>query len=183
MGDRASIIGWAMILAYVLVQASTLMAQGAVRDDYPGVVPGAPVDAAHAPPALDKQLKQARGDSHVVTWPGFQMLPDGRSRFFLQIKGTPTHNGRTWERGYAIDIPQTTIVLRNNQSHLVTRHYATPVEEAWLEKGKAAHKKKKKVGSVTLYFVLKQPVTPQMTTESNNDGFTYLYATFDKVEH
>jgi hypothetical protein len=66
----------------------------------------------------------------IATLPGFEMLPDGGSRIFVEL----THNATVAEkrdaRTLSYVIRGARVNLRNNENALVTVHFNTPVTRA-----------------------------------------------------
>lgn len=111
------------------VAAATLAVAGrtAAQPPYPGVVPG----SGQAPPRPERAVR-GDGDRVTVTWPGFQMLPDGRSRFFVQTTGPVTYESFPESGRFVLLLRNARIHLRNNRRPLVTRYFDTPVQQAKL---------------------------------------------------
>jgi len=84
------------------------------------------------PPILRKGKGKARLAQHalIATLPGFEMLPDGGSRVFVEL----THNASVSEkrnaRSLTYVIRGAQVNLRNNENALVTVHFNTPVTRA-----------------------------------------------------
>jgi hypothetical protein len=68
----------------------------------------------------------------VATLPGFEMLPDGGSRLFVEISKTVNVEERRSERVLTYILKGTRVVYRNNENSLVTVHFNTPVTRARL---------------------------------------------------
>ncbi len=79
---------------------------------------------AHAKPALRNGL--------IATLPGFELLPDGGSRFFVELTKTATVAEKREGRTITYLISGARVNLRNNENALVTVHFNTPVTRARL---------------------------------------------------
>lgn len=82
--------------------------------------------------------KTARAKTRVVnpglvaTLPGFEMLPDGGSRLFVELTHTANVTERKDARSLTYVIQGAHVVHRNNENALVTVHFNTPVTRARL---------------------------------------------------
>ena len=110
--------------------------------DYPGVNP----DKGGVAPLLAKARKSK---INVVTWPGFQMLPEGAgSRIFVQLlKGStgepieqPTRISKppfkTTPHTLVYEFPKSVVMLKNNYNPLVSKYFNTPVTRVKVRKFK-----------------------------------------------
>jgi hypothetical protein len=68
----------------------------------------------------------------VATLPGFEMLPDGGSRFFVALSHTANVVEKREARMLTYVIQGAHVALRNNENALVTVHFNTPVTRARL---------------------------------------------------
>jgi glucose/arabinose dehydrogenase len=68
----------------------------------------------------------------VATLPGFEMLPDGGSRFFVELTHTTNVTEKREARALTYVIQGAHVVYRNNENALVTVHFNTPVTRARL---------------------------------------------------
>jgi len=129
---------------------------------YQGVVPG----SGQPPPRSRVALRG--GERVTVTWPGFQMLPDGRSRFFVQTTGPVTHEPFPEQGRYVLLLRNARMHLRNTRRPLVTRFFDTPVRSAkLLRRGK----------DLAFVLELRPGVTarPNVRQEGGAPGTTYRY--------
>ena len=110
--------------------------------EYPGVNP----DKGGVAPLLAKAKKSK---INVVTWPGFQMLPEGAgSRIFIQLlKGStvdpieqPTRISKppfkTTAHTLVYEFPKSIVMLKNNYNPLVSKYFNTPVTRVKVRKFK-----------------------------------------------
>jgi hypothetical protein len=132
-----------------------------LAQNYNGVVPGSTVVPEH--------LAGAPGGDAVVTWPGFQMLPDGGSRVFVQttleVKPTLQKDGG----GFIVVIPGVSLPKGNARLPLDTHFFNTPVKSSRI---------KAQSGGVAIHIELKSPVTPQLRTEKAPNGYFFVYVDF-----
>ncbi len=136
----------------------------ALAQNYNGVVPGSTVVPEH--------IAGAPGGDPVVTWPGFQMTPEGGSRVFVQttveVKPTLQKDGPN----YTLVIPGVALPKGNARLPLDTQYFNTPV--------KSTHIKAKEGGGVVIHIELKphMAVTPQVRTERAQNGYFFVYVEF-----
>jgi hypothetical protein len=68
----------------------------------------------------------------VATLPGFEMLPDGGSRLFVEVTRKVDVQERRAPRALTFVLKGARVVHRNNENALVTVHFNTPVARARL---------------------------------------------------
>jgi hypothetical protein len=127
---------------------------------YEGVKPGGsePPPVAATPNSTPTQ----------ITWPGFQMRPDGSSRVFVQSTSPLTHAISQQGKLLFIDLGEAKVSGETNQFALYTRFFNTPVVRAQLKPGKRA----------VLEIELRATVQPSISTERAPSGFHFLYIDF-----
>jgi hypothetical protein len=154
-----------LAVAAFLALSGVLHAQ-APAGAYPGVRPG-----SSNPPPLDgvARARAAHGE-RLVTWPGFQMLADGRSQFFLQTSGPIRITERRGDDRFSLLLTNTSTHLRNTRRPLETRFFNTPVTRATVKR----HGRK----DLSVVFELRAPATPTVTSEARDDGYHYVLVTF-----
>jgi hypothetical protein len=69
---------------------------------------------------------------NVATLPGFEVLPDGGSRLFVQLTGNPQVDEKKAAGSITYVIKGARILRRNNRNALETAHFNTPVLRARL---------------------------------------------------
>jgi hypothetical protein len=106
----------------------------------------------------------------TITWPGFQMRPDGSSRVFLQSSAPlDTHAAMTSEKLLVVDLGDVRIAGRTNRYPLETRFFNTPVTRVELKRaGKRA----------VLEITLRASVQPNLSSEQARSGFYFVYIDF-----
>lgn len=125
--------------------------------DYPGVDP----EKGGIAPLLEKARKSK---INVVTWPGFQLLPEGQgSRVFVQIlKGSKISAidqpvkvekppFKAAPNTLVYKFPESVVLLKNNYNPLISKYFNTPVSKTRMKK----HKKR-----VYMIIELKLSVIP-----------------------
>lgn len=129
---------------------------------YMGVVPG-----SGTPPPAARTVKTPA----TITWPGFQMRPDGSSRVFIQ-SNTPLAPQPTAAAGkYAIHLPGAHVSSGTNRLPLETRFFNTPVTKVSLT---VDH------GGATLVLDLRADVTPSISSERGPAGYYFTYIDLPK---
>ncbi|MBN8609246.1 MAG: hypothetical protein J0L92_01585 [Deltaproteobacteria bacterium] len=134
--------------------------------EYGGVTPGGP----NQPPAMGR-IARRRGRAAratIVTWPGFQMLPGGGSRFFVQTNSAVAARLATSEGRVEIVFPNTAIHLGNSRRYLETQYFETPVVRAHLERRR---------NDMVLVMQMRANVVPQISTGAEGT-FTFTYIDF-----
>lgn len=130
---------------------------------YKGVCPG----TKHTPPVA----RTVRGNA--ITWPGFQVLPQGGSRIFVQ---STSPVGQRLERQAGLIIVHlgaAKLAHDNNARPLVTHFFNTPVEEAAVRVrgGQASLVLRMRAGATA--------VTPTLRAEAQEGtGLHFLYVDF-----
>jgi hypothetical protein len=161
----------ALVVWVLGVVPGTSRAQDPPRpSSYPGVVPG----TGNAPPAIER-LGARRGRARVarsaiLTWPGFQVMPGGGSRFFVQTTGPVVAQLRAAGDRVEVVFPNTGIHLANSARWLETRHFNTPVARARLER---------RGRDMVFVMHLRGPTTPRVWQASGEGPWSYTYIEFD----
>ncbi len=134
--------------------------------EYGGVTPGRP----NPPPALGR-LAARRGraaPAAILTWPGFQMRPDGGSRFFVQTNAAVATRLASTEGRVEVVFPNTATHVGNSRRYLETAFFETPVVRAHLER---------RGRDMVLVLAMRASVVPQITS-SVEGGFAYTFIDF-----
>jgi hypothetical protein len=128
---------------------------------YVGVVPGSDT--------LPEGMAAAPGGVALVTWPGFQMLPDGGSRVFVQtsIEVTPElkREGDNWQ----IILAGVALPPGNARRPLDTHYFNTPVKSV------RTHAKGQ---TVAVILDMRAKLKPNVRTERAANGYFFTYLDF-----
>jgi hypothetical protein len=135
--------------------------------EYGGVTPG----VSHPPPRAGR-LASRRGRAaraQIITWPGFQSLGGGASRFFVETTGPVTTEIHASEGRVEIVFHETTIHLTNSRRWLETQFFETPVVRARLERRRR---------DMVLVMQLRAGVTPTVSQSTDASGYHFTYIDF-----
>jgi hypothetical protein len=125
---------------------------------YAGVTPG----GAQAP-----AVTVAAGQTPAtVTWPGFQMRPDGTSRVFFQSTVPVAVQAIPSPGKFVLKLPGTQVAGDNNRLALETRFFNTPVTRVNITHAR---------DGVTVTLELRAAVTPQVSAERGASGYFFTY--------
>jgi hypothetical protein len=127
---------------------------------YAGVKPGG--DQA---PAVEAKP----GSSPAITWPGFQMLPDGGSRVFVQVTTQVDVSAALVKDKVIVDFGNVAVPGQTNRFPLITKYFNTPVTSAEV---KRANKR------TTLELSMRAPVEPRLSHDQAKSGFHFVYIDF-----
>jgi len=137
----------------------------------PAVAPAPPV------PVVMSGVRPARTGHErtypypVATLPGFEMLPDGGSRLFVEVTRNVNVEERRTERVLTYVLKGTRVIYRNNENSLVTVHFNTPVTRARLLPS----------GGDLLFSVdLRADAAPAWKMVGGNDGGATLQVDFPR---
>jgi hypothetical protein len=83
-------------------------------------------------PASRGRRSSPRADAAVATFPGFRLLPDGRSRIYVELTKAVSVDEQRAEGKLVYVIHDARVPVRNNRNSLITTHFATPVGRARL---------------------------------------------------
>jgi hypothetical protein len=146
-----------------LVGCVLLLGVGVRADPYQGVTPG----GTHDPPRSEAVFRTSQP---LMTWPGFQMLPGGGSRVFIQVSSEPRFETRDEPGRFVILLEGTGVHLRNTRRPLETRYFNTPVKRVRVERrGK----------QVAVILELRAEAAPRVRTKAGPDGrFHYVLVDF-----
>ena len=133
------------------------------RGSYMGVKPGG--DEAPGIHAKAGQMPAA------VTWPGFQMQPDGSSRVFIQTTVPVDPGINAGNRKVIVDLGDAKIVGHTNRLPLYTQYFNTPVTSVEL-------KRDRKSKRTQLVITLRADVSPRVSSEVAHSGFNFVYFDF-----
>jgi hypothetical protein len=106
-------------------------------------IPGSPdsVSTGQKVPSSEAKARRAGANAKragspaevsLVTFPGFRLLPEGRSRIYVELTRPVTFAERRNEKSLVYTLHGTRVLVRNNKNALITTHFATPVARARL---------------------------------------------------
>ena len=128
---------------------------------YDGVVPGSET--------VPENLPAAPGAAALVTWPGFQMLPGGGSRVFIQTSVAVAPELKCDGDGWQIVLPGVALPPGNTRLPLSTQYFNTPVTSVrTLARG----------GAVAVLLTMRAKLQPSVRTERSQSGYFFTYVEF-----
>jgi hypothetical protein len=142
---------------------------GRASGSYAGVVPGS---AKQAPPAA----KAARANNGpTITWPGFQMRPDGSSRVFIQSTAPLEPKVLSAAGGkFELQLPRARVAAKTNRLPLDTRFFNTPATKVSVSAAS---------GGAVVQIDLRATVTPTVTSETGPTGYFFTYIELPKGDY
>lgn len=145
--------------ACVLLGFSSL----ALAQSYAGVAPGSSV--------VPENIAAPPGGSAMVTWPGFQMTPDGGSRLFVQTTIEVKPDLRRDGGELVLVLPGVSLPPGNARLPLDTHFFNTPLKSA---------RAKPRDGGVQVILEMKPGVSisPSVRTEKAPTGYYFVYVEF-----
>lgn len=133
-----------------------------LEQSYHGVTPG----SGNQLPRVE-ELKGKPGT--WVTWPGFLTLDDGGSRVFVQTTVAVTFEKTAHKTRIVLKLRDARVHLTNNRNPLVTTHFNTPLNRAYL---------KQRAKTTELVLELKVAASPEITQLTDQDGYHYMFIDF-----
>lgn len=137
------------------------LSAAAQAQSYGGVVPGSDV--------LPENIPAEPGSAALVTWPGFQMVPGGGSRVFLQttIEVTPElkRDGDNWQ----VVLSGVALPAGNARRPLDTQYFNTPVRSV---------RTASRGDAVVVTLLMRAKLQPIMRTERVPSGYYFTYLEF-----
>lgn len=131
------------------------------RGTYTGVKPG----GSELPPIAAKPGTTPAG----ISFPGFQMQPDGSSRVFLQTTAPLDAHAVLMDGKVVVELGDAHVVGDTNRFALYTQYFNTPVTRVELQRtGKRT----------TLVLTLRAQVEPQVSSARAPSGFHFVYLDF-----
>jgi hypothetical protein len=97
-----------------------------------GKTPAAPDTKKATKKKARAASSKPRPGAAVATFPGFRLLPDGRSRIYVELSKTVTVEERRTDQALTFTLHDAQVLVRNNRNALITTHFATPVSRARL---------------------------------------------------
>lgn len=104
-----------------------------------------------------------------VTWPGFELLAQGRSRIFVQLTSRVETEVQSGLNQVVMVLKRAQIAGRNNRRPLETRFFNTPVTRAYL---------KKRGTDTVLILELRSNALPVVGTEQASSGYFFVFLDF-----
>jgi hypothetical protein len=129
---------------------------------YMGVVPG-----STTPPPAARSVKAPA----TITWPGFQMRPDGSSRVFIQSTTALDPQPTAAPGKYAVHLPGAHVSSGTNRLPLETRFFNTPVTKVSLSVDRTG---------ATLILDLRANVTPSISSDRGPNGYYFTFIDLPK---
>ena len=130
---------------------------------YTGVAPG-----NSATPAVN--IPAGKGPA-TITWPGFQMRPDGSSRVFIQSTSALDAQPSAAPGKYLVALPGARVSGGTNRLPLETRFFNTPVTRVSLNVNR---------DGAQLVLELRADVVPQISSERGSTGYYFTYIDLPK---
>ena len=112
------------------------------------------------------------GEAALVTWPGFQLLPNGGSRVFIQTSVAVTPSLKRDGSQLHLALPGVSLPPGNARLPLDTSFFNTPV--------KSVRVKPRKEAGVVVEIELrgKSSATPNLHSEKAQNGYFFVYVDF-----
>lgn len=151
-----------MTIARIATFVGVLTFSSAVEaQNYVGVVPGSDV--------TPENLPAAPGAGALVTWPGFQMMPDGSSRVFIQTSAEVTPELKRDAAGVQVFLPRVALPPGNQRLALDTHFFNTPVDTVRaVARGQG----------VVVLLAMRAKIQPTVRTERAASGYFFTYIEF-----
>lgn len=134
---------------------------GAHAQSYVGVVPGSD--------SLPEGLAAAPGAAAMVTWPGFQMLPGGASRVFIQTSVEVVPELKRDGDGWQLILPHVSLPPGNARLPLSTHFFNTPVQSV---------RTVARAQGVAVLLTMRAKLQPTLRTERAASGYFFTYLEF-----
>jgi len=135
-----------------------------LQTNYQGVTPNGGEPPPMPSPPVGQQL---------ITWPGFQVSPDGRTRIFMQLTGMPLYRKIDKVHGVDIVFDSTNVTLTNNLRHLDTRYFNSPVRGFRLSRSRRYG-----TPQVRLHVDLRRPNTPSELRVERRGNYVFMILEF-----
>jgi hypothetical protein len=108
----------------------------------------------------------------IATYPGFRMLPGGRSEVWLRVSQPVAVTCKRADSKLTCFMPGVQVGVRNNTNPLVTSHFNSPISRAQLRPVR---------GGAKLVVELRESVEPLHTTAPEPGGTMLLHVTVGKA--
>ncbi|MFV8756496.1 AMIN domain-containing protein [Nannocystaceae bacterium ST9] len=130
-----------------------------------GYYQGVSLSGGNTPPFAPREVG---GQTAVLTWTGFERL-ESSSRVFFQLSAAVEPEVVVSADEVIVDLPRTSVQVRNNRRKLITRYFKTPVTEVQI------HRKGKQVHAV---IELRWPSEPTWSVQPGTNGYQLLVFEF-----
>ena len=161
--------GVGLVIADLPASAQGPAPRGAA-EPYEGVVPG----SGHEPPLNGAARRQRPDGAAILSWVGFQPMPGGGSRFFLQLSREVPYQGQSSDGRFEILLPNTRVHLRNTLRPLETRFFDTPVLRAdAVRRGR----------DMVVVFELRAEVAPRLSSAEGQSGYRFIYVDWPEGDY
>lgn len=130
-----------------------------------GYYQGVSLAGGNLPPFAPREVG---GQSAVLTWTGFEQIEAG-SRVFFQLSAAVEPKVVIQDDKVIVELPRTSVQVRNNRRKLITRYFKTPVTEVEI------HRKGKTVHAV---MQLRWPSEPTWSIQPGTNGYQVLVFEF-----
>lgn len=149
--------------AFCLICVLVLCASGPARAQggYRGVVPGSD--------SLPENLPAAPNQAALVTWPGFQMLPGGGSRVFVQTSVEVSPELKREGESFQLVLSGVSLPPGNARLPLDTQYFNTPVKSV---------RALQRAGAVVVVLEMRAKLKPTVRTERSPTGYFFSYLEF-----
>ncbi len=125
-------------------------------------------DKPRARPARRARRRKFDASAPIATFPGFRMLPDGRSQVFVSISKSVDVQVRRSAGRVVYVLGGSVVAIRNNTNALVTTWFKTPLARARLSRAR---------GGAELVLELRQAVEPTFRIATLPGGWITLEVT------
>jgi hypothetical protein len=133
-----------------------------------GYYQGVSLGSGNLPPYAPREVG---GQSAVLTWTGFER-GESSSRVFFQLSAGVEPKVTVEADKVIVELPRTSVQVRNNRRKLITRYFETPVTEVEIvRKGKNLH----------AIIELRWPSEPTWSIEPGTNGYQLLMFEFPDV--
>jgi len=150
-----------ILVSASLIALSSMVASGVRAEGYVGVTPGSE--------SLPDNLPAAPGEGALVTWPGFQMLPTGGSRVFVQTSAEVVPELKREGDHWHVVLTGVALPPGNARLPLDTHYFNTPVRSVrTLARGAA----------VIVVLEMRAKLKPVVRTERAPSGYYFTYLEF-----
>ncbi|MET0339826.1 MAG: hypothetical protein ABW252_02445 [Polyangiales bacterium] len=118
---------------------------------------------------VPENLPAAPGAAALVTWPGFQMMPGGGSRVFIQTSTPVAPALQRDGEGWQILLPGVALPAGNTRRPLSTQYFNTPVLSVrTVVRGHG----------VAVLLAMRAKLQPTVRTERSQSGYFYTFVEF-----